>query len=78
MHIYWASVFLLPTRIVEDIEEIMRSFLWCQGEMKKGKAKLAWNIVCLPKQEGGLGIKDLQSVNITLMTKNLWHIITRK
>lgn len=56
----------------------MRGFLWCQGEMKRGKANVAWNIVCLPKQEGGLGIKSLESVNIALMTKNLWHIITRK
>ncbi|GKC68225.1 antagonist of like heterochromatin protein 1-like protein [Tanacetum coccineum] len=30
-------------------------FLWCQGEMCKGKAKVAWEDVCLPKIEGGLG-----------------------
>ena len=78
MYIYWASVFLLPIRIIHEIEQAMRGFLWCQGEMKRGKANVAWNIVCLPKQEGGLGIKSLESVNIALMTKNLWHIITRK
>ncbi|GJX35826.1 retrovirus-related pol polyprotein from transposon TNT 1-94 [Tanacetum coccineum] len=32
----------------------MRGFLWCQGEMKKGKAKVAWDSVCMPKYEGGL------------------------
>ncbi|GJX80225.1 reverse transcriptase domain, reverse transcriptase zinc-binding domain protein [Tanacetum coccineum] len=48
--------FLLPTRITEDIEQVMRGFLWCHGEMKKGKAKVAWNIVCLPKQEDGLDV----------------------
>ncbi|GJW59165.1 hypothetical protein Tco_0105896 [Tanacetum coccineum] len=41
LHIYWASVFLLPTRIIEDIEQVMRGFLWFQGEMKNGKAKVA-------------------------------------
>nr|GEZ69540.1 hypothetical protein [Tanacetum cinerariifolium] len=50
-----ASMFLLPTRIIEDIEQVMRGFLWCQGEMKKGKAKVVWNVVCLLQQEGGLG-----------------------
>ncbi|GJX12012.1 hypothetical protein Tco_0714480 [Tanacetum coccineum] len=40
MHIYWASVFILPSRIVHDLEQLMRGFLWCQGEMKKGKAKM--------------------------------------
>nr|GEX16651.1 putative reverse transcriptase domain, reverse transcriptase zinc-binding domain protein [Tanacetum cinerariifolium] len=40
VHIYWASAFILPTRIVHDLEQLMRGFLWCQGEMKNGKAKI--------------------------------------
>ncbi|GJU57183.1 reverse transcriptase domain, reverse transcriptase zinc-binding domain protein [Tanacetum coccineum] len=45
MHGYWASVFILPTRIIQDIQQLMRDFLWCHGDMKKGKAKVActWN-----------------------------------
>ncbi|GJX93279.1 sodium/hydrogen exchanger 6, partial [Tanacetum coccineum] len=54
MHIYWASVFILPTRIVHDLEQLMQGFLWCQGEMKKGKVKVSRASVCLPKLEGGL------------------------
>nr|GEX20135.1 hypothetical protein [Tanacetum cinerariifolium] len=30
MHIYWASVFILPARIIHDLEQLMRGFLWCQ------------------------------------------------
>nr|GEZ26762.1 hypothetical protein [Tanacetum cinerariifolium]GEZ26765.1 hypothetical protein [Tanacetum cinerariifolium] len=33
----------------------MRGFLWYQGDMKKGKAKVAWDSICKPKEEGGLG-----------------------
>ncbi|GKA61071.1 retrovirus-related pol polyprotein from transposon TNT 1-94, partial [Tanacetum coccineum] len=58
MHVYWASVFILPSCILLDIEQLMRGFLWCHGEMKKGRAKVAWEVVCLPKNEGGLGIWD--------------------
>ncbi|GKC40533.1 sodium/hydrogen exchanger 6 [Tanacetum coccineum] len=54
MHIYWASVFILLIRIVHDLEQLMRGFLWCQGKMKKGKAKVAWDSVCMPKYKGGL------------------------
>ncbi|GJX59208.1 putative RNA-directed DNA polymerase, eukaryota, reverse transcriptase zinc-binding domain protein [Tanacetum coccineum] len=39
-----------------DIEQLMWGFLWCNGELKQGKAKVAWDIICLPKCEGGLGI----------------------
>ncbi|GJZ58069.1 hypothetical protein Tco_0613563, partial [Tanacetum coccineum] len=45
MHIYWASVFMLPSYVLLDIEQVMRGFLWCQGEMKKGKAKVAWELL---------------------------------
>ncbi|GJY96749.1 reverse transcriptase domain-containing protein [Tanacetum coccineum] len=37
-----------------SIEQLMRGFLWCNGELKRGKAKVAWDIICLPKREGGL------------------------
>ncbi|GJS44918.1 putative reverse transcriptase domain, reverse transcriptase zinc-binding domain protein [Tanacetum coccineum] len=53
MHIYWASVFILPSRIVHDLEQLMRGFLWCQGEMKKGKQR-SWIPVCKPTHKGGI------------------------
>ncbi|GKD29751.1 hypothetical protein Tco_1240529 [Tanacetum coccineum] len=54
MHIYWASMFILPSRVLSDIENIIRGFLWCHGSMRKGRAKVAWDVVCLPKDEGVL------------------------
>ncbi|GKB83280.1 hypothetical protein Tco_0950175, partial [Tanacetum coccineum] len=39
MHIYWASVFILPSRVIHDLEQLMRGFLWCQWEMKRGRQK---------------------------------------
>ncbi|GJT29394.1 RNA-directed DNA polymerase, eukaryota, reverse transcriptase zinc-binding domain protein, partial [Tanacetum coccineum] len=39
MHLYWASVFILPSSLMLELEQVMRGFLWCQGEMKNGKAK---------------------------------------
>ncbi|GJS24848.1 hypothetical protein Tco_0453480 [Tanacetum coccineum] len=39
----------------------------CQGEMKKGKAKVDWEVVCLPYREGGLGIRRLDDFNVALM-----------
>ena len=78
MHIYWASVFILPARIIHDLEQLMRGFLWCQGEMKKGKAKVAWDSVCMPQNEGGLGIRRLDEFNIALMVSHIWCLLTRK
>ncbi|XP_071694675.1 uncharacterized protein [Rutidosis leptorrhynchoides] len=43
---------------IKEMEKLMRGFLWCQGNMKNGKAKVKWDDVCLPKQEGGLGCRQ--------------------
>ncbi|XP_071695601.1 uncharacterized protein [Rutidosis leptorrhynchoides] len=78
MQIYWCSVFILPDMIIKDIEKLLRGFLWCQGPMKRGKAKVKWDDVCLPKDEGGLGIKRLKNWNVALMATHAWHILNMK
>ncbi|GKD52859.1 metallophosphoesterase 1-like protein isoform X1, partial [Tanacetum coccineum] len=78
MHIYWASVFLIPKTTVKDIEKVLKGFLWSQGELKKGAAKIAWKIVCTPKNKGGLGIKSLGPWNEALLCKHLWNVSSNK
>ncbi|GKC06817.1 hypothetical protein Tco_0998427 [Tanacetum coccineum] len=78
MHIYWASVFILPTRVLLDIEQLLRGFLWCQGNMRKGKAKVSWEAVCLPKDEGGLGVRRLDNFNKALMVSHVWKLLSFK
>ncbi|GKF61582.1 hypothetical protein Tco_0181636 [Tanacetum coccineum] len=45
-----ASVLILPSSLMLEVEQLMRGFLWCQGKIRKGKAKVAWDDVCLPKR----------------------------
>ena len=78
MHVYWASMFILPFRIMLDLEQLMRGFLWCQGDMRRGKAKVAWETVCLPKNEGGLGLRRLEEFNKALITSHIWILLTNK
>ncbi|GJU46490.1 RNA-directed DNA polymerase, eukaryota, reverse transcriptase zinc-binding domain protein [Tanacetum coccineum] len=78
MHVYWASVFILPSQIILDIEQLMRGFLWCHGDMSKGKAKVSWEVVCLPKNEGGLGVRRLDTFNKALMVPHIWNLLARK
>ncbi|GJZ83550.1 hypothetical protein Tco_0648723, partial [Tanacetum coccineum] len=73
-----ASIFILPASIIYDLEQLMRVFLWCQGEMKKGKAKVVWDSVCVPQKEGGLGIHGLEDFNVALIATHIWCIITNK
>ncbi|GJR65770.1 RNA-directed DNA polymerase, eukaryota, reverse transcriptase zinc-binding domain protein [Tanacetum coccineum] len=62
----------------KEIEKMLKGFLWCQGPMTSGKAKVAWKQVCMPKDQGGLGIKSLKNWNEVLLIKRLWKIIEGK
>ncbi|GJR74563.1 RNA-directed DNA polymerase, eukaryota, reverse transcriptase zinc-binding domain protein [Tanacetum coccineum] len=73
-----ALVFIIPKYVVKDINKLLKGFPLCQGNLSKGKAKVAWKQVCKPKDEGGLGIKDLSSWNEVLMAKHLWNVASMK
>lgn len=48
--------------------------LW-QGEHNSRKYHLVdWDTVCLPKDQGGLGVLDLRVTNICLLAKWLWNL----
>ncbi|KAJ0909470.1 putative RNA-directed DNA polymerase [Helianthus annuus] len=78
LHIYWASVFILPKRLIVELENKMKRFLWAQGDSIKGKAKVKWRSVCRPKCEGGLGIRRVGDMNNALMTVHAWSVLTHR
>ncbi|GJX77241.1 RNA-directed DNA polymerase, eukaryota, reverse transcriptase zinc-binding domain protein [Tanacetum coccineum] len=78
IHVYWASVFFLPITVINEINKLLKGFLWNQGDIAKGKAKVAWTTLCRPKDQGGLGLKNLQTWNQALLAKNIWNIATKK
>ncbi|KAL0295502.1 UNVERIFIED_CONTAM: hypothetical protein Scaly_3102500 [Sesamum calycinum] len=74
LHSYWASVFILPKGIIKILEAKIRKFLW-QGSTGRGYAKVAWEQICRPKEEGGLGFRSIMIMNQALMLKHLWKLI---
>ncbi|GJU94462.1 hypothetical protein Tco_1319218 [Tanacetum coccineum] len=69
---------LLVRDCKELIERIMRGFIWCQCDLKKGKAKVSWEVVCLPKDEGGLGLRRLEHFSSSLMVSHVWKLLSLK
>ena len=59
MQVYWSSLFILPKRVIKEVEALCRSFLWSGLDLKNTGAKVAWDRVCAPKNEGGLGFKSM-------------------
>lgn len=49
-------------------------FLW-GGEHGKGIVWRRWEVCCLPKSKGGLGLRDLGCLNQALLAKVAWRIL---
>ncbi|KAJ9536668.1 hypothetical protein OSB04_un000141 [Centaurea solstitialis] len=75
LQLYWMAIFVFPSSVIHELEVALRSFLWAQGDAVQGKCRIAWSVVCQPRECGGLGLKDLTTWNRALIAKNLWDII---
>ncbi|XP_074323375.1 uncharacterized protein LOC141660299 [Apium graveolens] len=58
--------------------QLLKSFLWKGNSMAIGGAKIAWNLVCLPCLEGGLGLKCLVQWNYSQHLVHLWQLVANK
>ncbi|CAL1358963.1 unnamed protein product [Linum trigynum] len=67
---YWMQLFVLPKQALKRIQKICSQFLWHGTD--EGRAKVAWEYISLPKQEGGLGVKDLGAWNQACSIRLLW------
>ncbi|GJX72018.1 reverse transcriptase domain, reverse transcriptase zinc-binding domain protein [Tanacetum coccineum] len=69
-----ASVYMFPNFTISEIEKLLKGFLWCQGPLTNGKAKVAWKVVCLPKEQGkeSLWVKWVNVVK--LKGASIWEI----
>lgn len=54
MQVYWMAVFKIPAGVIQDLEKLFKGFLWNRSEIVGGKAKVAWQEVCKPKDQGAL------------------------
>jgi hypothetical protein len=60
---------LLPKSICYDIEKLCRRFIWGQKDGKDKIHLINWKTMCQPKEEGGLGLRKMDSMNRAFIMK---------
>jgi len=70
------SFFEIPKGVRKKLYYFWSRFFW-QSDKHKRKYRLAkWDILCQLKEQGGLGIQNLELENIALLSKWLYRLIT--
>ena len=72
--LYMLSFYRIPAGIKHKVDMIESRFLWSGDKNKKKYHLVNWSTVCMPRDQGGLGILDLELMNISLLSKWLWKL----
>jgi hypothetical protein len=74
--VFFLSFLKMPVKVKKNIVRIQRNFLWGGAMGDKDKISwVSWKDVCRPKEEGGLGVKDLGWFNLALLAKWRWRLL---
>jgi hypothetical protein len=65
----------MPKQVLKKVVRIQREFLW--GGTRGGRKInwIKWKVVCKSKLNGGLGVRDLKVVNLSLLMKWRWRLL---
>lgn len=73
MPVYLLTTMNPPKGVIKQLHMIFAKFFWSNIAGSKGKHWVAWEDMCLPKNEGGLGFRSLQDVSKAMFAKLWWN-----
>lgn len=68
--LYFFSFFKAPKKVLKELVQIQRNFLWGRNGEERKMAWVRWSKICMPKDCGGLGIRNMEAFNLALLEKD--------
>ncbi|GAU44778.1 hypothetical protein TSUD_27470 [Trifolium subterraneum] len=65
----------IPKTLCDEMEKIQRGFLWGDTDQTRKPHLISWEVCCLPKDDGGLGMRSPHQMNEAFLMKMLWNMI---
>jgi len=73
--VYSMSCFKLPRGLCEHLNMLIRKFWWGSKDGRRKPHWVSWNAMTQPKDMGGLGFKDFELFNLSLLARQAWRVL---
>jgi hypothetical protein len=70
---YLFTALAAPKKVIRAIKALQRNFLWSGHQPNKKWALVNWDKLCMPKTQGGLGLRDPGKLNQVMGAKIWWR-----
>ena len=75
---FWCQIFILPKKVLKEIQNFCRIFLWTGLTDPSKRSLVAWHSLCLPRSAGGWNLKEMGLWNKAAVSKLLWALTHKK
>jgi hypothetical protein len=66
---FMLSFFEVPKGVLKKLDYYISQFFWQSDEHKKKYRLTKWEVLCTPRDQGGLGVPNLETHNKCLLSK---------
>ncbi|KAE8767940.1 hypothetical protein D1007_60629 [Hordeum vulgare] len=72
---YMMGMYILPEGVHSAFDKELARFFWQAGDDRPKYHMVKWADICMPKDQGGLGIPASRRMNVALMLRWVWRIL---
>ncbi|CAN0877256.1 LINE-1 retrotransposable element ORF2 protein [Linum grandiflorum] len=74
---YAMQTAVLPVDVCNKIDSRIRNFVWGSLPDERKPHLISWDVVCRPKDQGGLGLRKAKEMNDAFLMKLVWNILSQ-